>query len=266
MRKNLLAILAMGITALSINAQELLTDNGFANDGALVGRTSNEWGMWSGNGATVEVIDGVCTATPIQSVNNWDCQVEQWEFLVENDSTYTVKFKAWSDADRNISLTIEDPANGYNLLGVTPDADGEVDPNGGDNKSKWTIAITTKPTVYTRTVTIKNVVDNTSFKFAFLLAETSDVVYLDDVSLMSKSATKPSTSVSNITKQGFSVYPNPAKSVITVNGNNGNEINIFDLAGKLVLKSNVSKIDISTIQSGIYVVKSGSYTQKLLVK
>jgi hypothetical protein len=70
-------------------------------------------------------------------------------------------------------------------------------------------------------------------------------------------------SVFNLTQdQAFKVYPNPAENEITVILDidlTGSSFQIMDLNGKLVfsgeMKSNVSKIDISGFDSGLYILK-----------
>jgi hypothetical protein len=244
MKKIILFVLASLFAANGLFAQ-IINDGGFAVDGLLVGQTERNWGMWTDNGSTAEVIKGVCVCKPVTAPENYKLQVEQLNFVVKNDSTYVFKFKAWAAANRNISITLEDPNNGYAQLGVSTDKDAE----GGN--SKWKIAITTTPTVYTRTTTVKKVLDNTKFKFAFLLAESNEEVSLDDVSIVE---TKP-TNVVSVSSSKFSMYPNPAKNVLNVVGNDGIVTSIYDLTGKLVISSYSSKI-----------VRSGSNVQKLTVK
>ncbi|MEO0473685.1 MAG: T9SS type A sorting domain-containing protein, partial [Bacteroidota bacterium] len=54
----------------------------------------------------------------------------------------------------------------------------------------------------------------------------------------------------------FSLYPNPASQTIVVDGlKTGQFIRIFDIRGKLILQTNEQKIDIRSLESGIYFVK-----------
>ncbi len=97
MKKLLLSISVIAM-AFSLNAQNLLVDGGFDTDGALPeGGSAEAWGMWSGNGGTVEVIDGVAVCTPgaADEASPWNLQVEQFDAAVENDLTYTLKFTAY---------------------------------------------------------------------------------------------------------------------------------------------------------------------------
>ncbi|MFZ5942263.1 MAG: T9SS type A sorting domain-containing protein [Bacteroidota bacterium] len=268
MKKLLLGLVSI-LAVFSLNAQENLLTNGTFDgiEGALAGRTSNEWGMWSGNGGTAEVISGVVNVTPVAAADNWNMQVEQWQFAVENDVTYTVQFDAWADADRVIALTIEDPANGYYLLGTTDD-EGATDID-GVMRSKWNIDITTTQATYTRTLTVDAVVANTTPKFAFLLAQTADMVYLDNVSLVAAG-----TGVNDVKKSGLSVYPNPAEGVLHLSGLNGaGNVVVFNTLGARVCEyQNVNgTINVEGLNSGVYMIRvtvdnGDVYTSKFVKK
>ena len=72
----------------------------------------------------------------------------------------------------------------------------------------------------------------------------------------------------------FSVYPNPAKSVVNISSmsNQFFGVSVYDLLGKQVLRAeNIkSQLNISSLTPGLYVINmtqgSNSSTQKLLVK
>ena len=72
----------------------------------------------------------------------------------------------------------------------------------------------------------------------------------------------------------FTLYPNPASQQVVVTGDFASvtTIRLFDVSGKLTLNKkivtnsdNVS-LDISTLQSGIYIIQIGNETQKLIVR
>ncbi len=243
-----------GSTPLGYN---LLNNGGFDEiEGDLVGRTGNLWGMWTGNGGVATVIDGVVKVTPVTSGDIWNMQVEQLEFKLENDITYTATFQAWADVDRIICLTIEDPANGYALFG-TSEGEGAYDIN-GTTRSKWDIYITTEPAYYQRVMAVDQVKENSTFKFAFLLAQTADKVYIDNVSLVEGDvASVPAKKVI----EGFFIYPNPVINYLYINSSNGlSKVAVYNLLGSMVKEyRNVSKkIDVSDLNSGIYLIKATS--------
>ena len=70
------------------------------------------------------------------------------------------------------------------------------------------------------------------------------------------------TDLAEQTEETLTIYPNPAKDFITVGTTD--EVELYDLCGKLVLQGS-GKINVSTLPNGLYFVKSGSESQKLLI-
>lgn len=66
------------------------------------------------------------------------------------------------------------------------------------------------------------------------------------------------TGIGSLASQQFSVYPNPANEVITINGvESGALVKIYSITGQLVISRLLSNgtMDISSLKSGIYMVK-----------
>ena len=68
----------------------------------------------------------------------------------------------------------------------------------------------------------------------------------------------------------LSVYPNPATEVLYVNAENLNRVDIYDMAGRNVLSTTTSVIDLFGIEAGVYFVtvrtENAAKTTKLVVK
>jgi len=66
----------------------------------------------------------------------------------------------------------------------------------------------------------------------------------------------------------FSVFPNPVKDILTINGN-FISVDIFDIYGKIVLSSDSNNINVSSLANGIYLLninsKEGIYSKKITV-
>lgn len=64
------------------------------------------------------------------------------------------------------------------------------------------------------------------------------------------------------------VYPNPANQFIQINTLNGERITINDQAGKLIMQmtpqTTESRIDISALHSGIYILRQGNQYTKFI--
>ncbi len=78
----------------------------------------------------------------------------------------------------------------------------------------------------------------------------------------------PNVGLSDVDVADFSIYPNPAKESVSIEGIG--EINIFNPLGQLVYsKTNNNKIttvDVSNFEKGIYFVKVGDISKKLVVQ
>ena len=64
----------------------------------------------------------------------------------------------------------------------------------------------------------------------------------------------------------FSIYPNPTTGVFTVANATGEEIQVYDLFGRLLLRSNEQQIDIGGFSEGIYFVRVGRAVRKLVLQ
>ena len=67
----------------------------------------------------------------------------------------------------------------------------------------------------------------------------------------------------------ISIYPNPAKDVVTINGNNIKQVIISDISGRVLITTKEKRIDIRGLQSGTYIIQietiNGNYvTQKFV--
>lgn len=129
------------------------------------------------------------------------------------------------------------------------------------------------------TTTISHYWYNTLNKFA--LANTSEVYYTG--SLISSQAYYLVESDLALGTRNFalvdnnvSVYPNPSKDIVYIKNDSYNNLNIdiLDITGALIksvrIKSGQNRIDVSDLQSGIYLLKylnkSQIHTKKLVVK
>jgi len=91
-------------------------------------------------------------------------------------------------------------------------------------------------------------------------------VFIDNVSL-----TGPETSIRNYTDPNrVNVFPNPASGMITVANIASDEIRIFNLAGQEVLQfsaaSRIMNLDVSGLNKGMYLLKSGDSATKLMIE
>jgi hypothetical protein len=71
-------------------------------------------------------------------------------------------------------------------------------------------------------------------------------------------------------KAAFNIYPNPAQTELTVAGNSGIEpVSVLTQTGKLVVTDATlsgGKLNVSNLKEGIYTIKIGEVSKKLLIK
>lgn len=229
-------------------------------EGPMPAATGNKWGTYSGNGGTGEVISGVLTVHPkLDAAANYNMQVEQKNFSLENGKTYNVTFDAWADADRLIAVTVEDPNNNYQQLGSSNEPDTVI---GG--RSKWDINITTVKTTYTRRFAVDKMLGNTVTKFAFLLAQTADNVYIDNVVLKEIST----VSVRDNKSSSVKLYPNPAVNDLYISGKTTqSKVEIYNVVGKQVKEYGniLQSVDVSDLNTGVYFVRLTDVNGKTVI-
>ncbi|WP_299211363.1 DUF5689 domain-containing protein [uncultured Dokdonia sp.] len=80
-------------------------------------------------------------------------------------------------------------------------------------------------------------------------------------------------SVQENTIDGLSIYPNPAEDIVTITttSNTQKEVTVFDITGKLVLRTNtVNTINVQTLETGMYLMtikeNNATATVKLIVR
>jgi hypothetical protein len=164
----------------SANELNVIKNGTFVTDGGL----PSPWAFWSGNGGVSPVVtDGVAVLAPVQAAvagENWQYQFQQPNLQALPNIDYIFSFKAWSDVDRIINVDFESSATAdlYVRYGTStdPESNGSCD---------WTFGVTTVPTMYTFHVNFDKMIATTAQKLQFMIAHTSDVVYLDSVSLVS---------------------------------------------------------------------------------
>ena len=83
--------------------------------------------------------------------------------------------------------------------------------------------------------------------------------------------TFPVESINNIKKLDYSIFPNPAKRLITIAANTSNiNVRIFTLTGKQVLETKLKKITLDNLAKGCYIVEVSSNgwieRDKLIIK
>ena len=69
-------------------------------------------------------------------------------------------------------------------------------------------------------------------------------------------------------KEQVTVWPNPASTVIQVASNNYQitEVKIVDVLGNVIISTKEKEIDVSSLTNGVYFIRVGSATQKIIIQ
>ncbi|MCB8998789.1 MAG: Ig-like domain-containing protein [Bacteroidales bacterium] len=154
----------------------VLKDGGFETNGPIGGA----WTFFTDNGATASVINGVCTIVPAVIDEMYKAMVAQTDWVVYNDTSYTLTFTAWSDVNRTIFIDMEDGANYWVRFGKSTDSLTTY------GRSEWEIPLTTSPQNFTLHVTPDQVYLNTDFLFNIMVSNALGKVYIDNIALVSE--------------------------------------------------------------------------------
>jgi hypothetical protein len=96
-------------------------------------------------------------------------------------------------------------------------------------------------------------------------ANTGDQIHL------SSFVASPAVGISeNSVEQSFQVYPNPSTGLVNIKSNeNLNKIEVLNLHGQLVYSQDAgeqnTKLDLTDLHKGIYFIRSGKHTQRLII-
>jgi hypothetical protein len=241
----------------------VIKEGDFPVDGPL----SGAWGMWTDNGSTAEVIDGVCTMTPGSVSYNYALQVNQSGWIVYNDLSYILTFTAWADADRSFSIDFEDPNNSYKRFGSSDDVEAV------NGESEWLVPITKTPTTFTFHTTIINAMDNTKYLLNIMPSAEIATVYIDDISVVNvDDLNKLSTAVPSVSATKVLLYPNPVVNELNISlSSPDSRVTIYNSIGSkledvFVKGTDKVKFDVSSYTCGLYLVKVNNDTVVKFVK
>ena len=214
------------------------------------------WDSWFGDGGAGSVVyyESHLTTVTIGSEGWASHSVQLFQDNMDlPNGTYTLTFKAKSDAARSINVNV-----GKGL---------DIDPWFDPFMETVTYNLTTEWKTYTHTFTKNNASPKGKIVFELGAAQNGTAVtkvHFDDVFI------GIGTGVKENVKESFSIYPNPAKDVVYVFAELGSVINLYNMTGQLVatqIASEVkSSVDVSALPKGLYLVKVAGNVEKLVVE
>ncbi|WP_282071195.1 T9SS type A sorting domain-containing protein [Polaribacter atrinae] len=265
MKKNYIftLLLTLCLTGVSFG-QEMLLNGGFENWDDETSPTS--WTKAESITKSAEAYSGSFSA--FRDGGSGTKDLGQTITGVTSGESYTISFwykvTAGDDSDARIWSTWK---NGSSTVYHTDEASTDVlrGPENGyldNNGGVWT--------KHEVTVTAPEGVDAFYFE---VRSYSNSSTYFDDLSFV-KNAT---ASVKNNSIEGFTTYPNPIANknfTISSNSSDTKEVSLFNVIGKRVFSTSFSglkkNLDVSTINSGIYILKvteaGKTSTKKLVIR
>ena len=75
------------------------------------------------------------------------------------------------------------------------------------------------------------------------------------------------TSLTDLSKEAISIYPNPVKDILTIRGmdeTSGVSFKLYDVTGNLLLESTHSELDMSGLNRGVYFLDIAGDVRKVV--
>jgi photosystem II stability/assembly factor-like uncharacterized protein len=161
------------------------------------------------------------------------------------------------------TLTISAPANSTKTFNITSNTNWTAVSNqswltvsspAGSNNSTVTLTATANMTTAIRAATVIVSGNGVTDQIISVVQEAGII-----------------TGANEIENPEISIYPNPAKTILSVTGlTQSSKISVFDLSGKLLIIKHITndKIDISNLKNGIYIIRitdrKGTSTKKFV--
>ena len=109
---------------------------------------------------------------------------------------------------------------------------------------------------------ITGLIKNTTYYVKAYATNATGTVYGDEVSFTTLDVT---TNINESMVTSFNIYPNPAKEKIMIQGmTKGDKAYLYNQSGQFVLISDEAEIDITQLQSGIYMIRINEKVVKLI--
>jgi hypothetical protein len=200
--------------------------------------TRSDDAIWiqNGSGTFVKTVVG-CTSSDKNDLLTWKA-ASAYNIVdavtAATRSTYGVRTGTWNGTDVNRTLVADGT---YSVKMEMTDFSGQG--------SLGTFSFVKGPSA--QTVSPSNVMSFSNISIRWVPSITSA---LEDLNM------------SNL----YQVYPNPTSSSIFVNGLDIQDIEIFTISGKSLLKTNLHNVNLSDLPKGVYMIKINSETGTVMKK
>ncbi len=212
----------------------------------FTGQFTDDWRFF--NCQATAANNGINIDVPYVAQNPWNIAVKQRGLNYEQGKSYRVSFKARANASRTIGVKAgraSSPYTSYNFKNIN---------------------LSTSLQTHTFTFTMNNNTDSDAY-LEFFLGTSAVNLFLGEVSVVETGCAGLREDLSNGIIDNYSVFPNPASDMLTVQFDladdyNSGIIRLFDVNGKMILEeqkamfsSNQFQLNVQTIPAGVYMLR-----------
>lgn len=115
--------------------------------------------------------------------------------------------------------------------------------------------------------------DQTRFRFISLANSSEDFMYFDNIRISADTFVSTGTPLVKLAEknQEILVFPNPACDIISISINRDKgEVRVYDLSGRFIMEKAFCtpefNLDVSKLSTGVYVLKTGNSSRKIVIK
>ena len=228
------------------------------------------------NNITLNVVEG-CEYVAVDVMSAVDMDNLPWQVSEVFDAlTPETEYNCYQ---RYAETTTHKASSVSDVLNLTTDEESySVNFNiSGETKSLTNLLVVFDGTEYTvndnGTLVIENILPGT-YNYSITAQgydEHASTVTIEDQDINLDVVLKLATAIGDVDAVNIKVYPNPAVSYVEISGLiEGEDLILFDIIGNKVIHKKVEsrkeQIDLSSVKSGIYFVKTGDRTLKIIVE
>ncbi len=215
---------------------------------------------WNNNGAT-----NAFTVTAPTTISNWIHSLEGYDISFEQGETRDINFDYIIEQDSKFKVSVTHFTTSWSFIGeIASTTSGVLTANTDANAITNAISIT----IPTETTPTANLTDE-MYRINIIMLDANNDSEISNIGMNFSVIQAIKTDISKKAAEAISLFPNPVKNNLNINGITANtKVDIMNLGGSLV-KSFISagtsaSINVSDLTHGIYFVRTNSAIMKFI--